>query len=222
MVRKHSVVTAVMLALLVAASAAAEKKFVASDVDATVNDPGRILITNDGRAVVAWQYHDGVRRSLVRIRSSRSSISMTPYGSVLFDSNAPMPEFVPEATAQLIRQAALAHGVDPRLVASVAYRESGFDPRAVARAGATGVMQLMPETAKFFGVSDIFDPRENIFAGVRYLKILLDTFRGDLDLTLAAYNAGPGAVERYRGVPPYKETLAYVSGVRRHYETFLN
>jgi len=79
-------------------------------------------------------------------------------------------------------------------------------------------MQLMPATARRLGVLDSFDARQNIFGGTRYLRTLLDTFGGDLDLTLAAYNAGPGAVEKYRGVPPYRETRAYVAAVRATYE----
>jgi len=103
----------------------------------------------------------------------------------------------------------------------MAARESKFDPDAVSRAGAKGVMQLMPETAKLLGVNDIFDVRENVSAGVHYIRVLLNAFRGDLELALAAYNAGPGAVEQYRGIPPYRETIAYVAGVRRHYESII-
>jgi len=82
-------------------------------------------------------------------------------------------------------------------------------------------MQLMPATARFLGVTNVFDARENIFGGTRYLRTLLDTFGGDLDLALAAYNAGPGAVEKYRGVPPYRETREYVAAVRASYEKAL-
>ena len=82
-------------------------------------------------------------------------------------------------------------------------------------------MQLMPITARRFGVIDRFDARQNIFGGTRYLRTLLDTFHGDLDLTLAAYNAGPGAVQKHQGVPPYRETRAYVTAVRKTYESSL-
>jgi soluble lytic murein transglycosylase-like protein len=80
-------------------------------------------------------------------------------------------------------------------------------------------MQLMPQTAKYLGVSNPFDARENVMGGARYLKTLLDTFDGDLDLTLAAYNAGPGAVRRYRGVPPYQETMNYVASIKKNYQS---
>jgi soluble lytic murein transglycosylase-like protein len=80
---------------------------------------------------------------------------------------------------------------------------------------------LMPDTARFLVITNIFDPHDNLFAGVRYLRTLLDTFHGDLDLTLAAYNAGPGAVQKYNGIPPYRETQAYVRNVRATYERSL-
>lgn len=100
--------------------------------------------------------------------------------------------------------------VDPRLVKSVMLVESNFNPRAVSRKGARGLMQLMPGTARRYGVRDSFDPHENIRGGTSYLSDLLGMFGGDLVRTLAAYNAGEGAVQRYRGVPPYPETQEYV------------
>ena len=114
----------------------------------------------------------------------------------------------------LIAEAAKLHGVDPRLVAEVMRRESRFNPNAVSPVGACGLMQLMPATARLLGVTDVFDARDNIFGGTRYLRQLLDTYHGDLDLVLAAYNAGPAAVQKYNGVPPYAETRAYVSSIR--------
>lgn len=109
-----------------------------------------------------------------------------------------------------IRRAALLSGVDPVLVKSVMLVESNFNPRAVSRKGARGLMQLMPETAQRFGVSDRFDARENIRGGVEYLSVLLRLFSGDVALALAAYNAGENVVARYAGVPPYAETREYV------------
>jgi soluble lytic murein transglycosylase-like protein len=111
---------------------------------------------------------------------------------------------------RLIDAAALEHDVDPKLVKSVMLVESGFNPNAVSKKGARGLMQLMPETAAENGVRDVHDPAQNIAGGVRYLSHLLLAYRGDLAKSLAAYNAGEAAVDRYDGVPPYDETQLYV------------
>jgi len=115
--------------------------------------------------------------------------------------------------ANFISESARTHGVPPELVASVIAVESNFNPNAASWRSARGLMQLMPETAAHFGVTQIFDPRQNIEAGTRYLKDLLLRYNGDLNLTLAAYNAGPDRVEQYRSIPPYRETRDYVRRV---------
>jgi soluble lytic murein transglycosylase-like protein len=112
-----------------------------------------------------------------------------------------------------IRAASSAYGVDAQLISSVIAVESKFNPRAISRKGAYGLMQLLPETAARLAVRNIFDPGENINAGTRYLKELLDRFGQNLSLALAAYNAGPERVTQYRGVPPYRETQHYVRNV---------
>jgi hypothetical protein len=121
--------------------------------------------------------------------------------------------------ANFISESSRAHGVAPELVASVIAVESNFNPNAVSWRSARGLMQLMPETAARFGVKQIFDPRQNIEAGTRYLKELLLRYNGNLALTLAAYNAGPDRVQQYRSIPPYRETRDYV---RRVTEKFLS
>jgi len=118
---------------------------------------------------------------------------------------------------QMIQAASEKYAVDADLVFSVIAAESNFNPKAISRRGARGLMQLLPTTATRFGVKDIFDPGQNIDAGTRYLRDLLKTYQGDMALTLAAYNAGPGTVRRYGRVPPYNETIAYVRAIRKTY-----
>ena len=115
---------------------------------------------------------------------------------------------------QHVQEAAQLHQVSPDLVKSIIAVESEFDQWAVSSKGARGLMQLMPATARRLGVADSFDARQNIFAGTQYLRMMLDQFGGDVDLALAAYNAGPGAVTRYGGIPPYRETRGYVQKVQ--------
>ncbi|MFP4273057.1 MAG: lytic transglycosylase domain-containing protein [Halothiobacillaceae bacterium] len=121
---------------------------------------------------------------------------------------------------ELVRQTARQHGVDPALVRAVIHAESAFDPRAVSPKGAAGLMQLMPATADRFGVADVFDPQENIRGGVTYLAFLLRLFEGDQRLALAAYNAGEGAVRKHHGIPPYEETVRYVSKVTELHQRY--
>jgi soluble lytic murein transglycosylase-like protein len=120
-----------------------------------------------------------------------------------------------EAYDEIIREAAELYDMDPDLIRAVMAAESAFHPFAVSRTGAEGLMQLMPELADEMGVSDAFDPRENIMGGVRYLKRLLNYHNGNLDLALASYNAGPGNVQRYGGVPPFRETRNYIKTVKQ-------
>ena len=113
----------------------------------------------------------------------------------------------------LIEEAARENGLDPHLVRAVVEVESNYDPGAVSPKGATGLMQLMPETARRFGLSDLYHPEKNLKTGSRYLRELMDRYQGDMQLALAAYNAGEGAVDRYQQVPPYEETQGYVRKV---------
>jgi soluble lytic murein transglycosylase-like protein len=119
----------------------------------------------------------------------------------------------PSRFDDLIAAAAKEHALDPRLLKAVMLFESGFNPKAVSRKGARGLMQLMPKTAARHGVRNVHDPAQNVEAGARHLSYLLDLYHGDLEKTLAAYNAGETAVERYGGVPPYDETRGYVNNI---------
>ena len=123
----------------------------------------------------------------------------------------------PEGYDGYITDASSRYGLDHRLIKSVIQVESGFNKLAVSRKGARGLMQLMPETAKLMRVQNIFDPEQNIQGGSAYLRAMLDEFHGNLRFALAAYNAGPEAVKRYKGIPPYKETRDYVTRVMSTY-----
>ena len=119
-----------------------------------------------------------------------------------------------------IREAAGLYQIPEALVRAVIQVESGFNPRAVSHANAQGLMQLIPPTAERMLVSDTFDPRQNILGGTRYLRVLANLFNGNLQLTLAAYNAGENAVIKHRGIPPYEETQQYVGKVLEYYNLF--
>ena len=120
----------------------------------------------------------------------------------------------------LISQASKQYNVDSRLVKAIIKAESDFNPRAVSKKGAKGLMQLMPENIRAFRVSDPFDPRENIMGGTRYIKRMIKRYGGKLSLAIAAYNAGPENVKKYNNIPPFKETENYVKRVLAYYEGY--
>jgi soluble lytic murein transglycosylase-like protein len=123
---------------------------------------------------------------------------------------------------EVISSAAQRHGIDAELVRAVIKVESDFNAQARSNKGAQGLMQLMPETARLHNVADAYNPLENIDGGVRHLRLLMDQYRGDLELVLAAYNAGVNAVEKYRGVPPFGETKEYIRRVLSFYSRYRN
>jgi Transglycosylase SLT domain len=122
-----------------------------------------------------------------------------------------------DGVEKLVREAAERHRMDPALVRAVIETESNWNPRAFSHKGAGGLMQLIPTTAQRYGAYDVFDPQQNIDAGVKYLRTLLERYNGNLDLALAAYNAGEGAVDRAHGVPGFRETREYVQKVQNAY-----
>ncbi|MBS1859274.1 MAG: lytic transglycosylase domain-containing protein [Acidobacteria bacterium] len=140
-------------------------------------------------------------------------LPLTP-GTTAPPVNAGVPANIDEAVARIAAE----HSLPPQLIHSVIKVESNYNPYAVSDKGALGIMQLIPETARRFGVKNVFNPVENIQGGAKYLRYLLDLFQGSYPLALAAYNAGEAAVARYGGIPPYPETQNYVVLVRRQLE----
>ncbi|MBI2352093.1 MAG: lytic transglycosylase domain-containing protein [Deltaproteobacteria bacterium] len=165
-----------------------------------------IFVHKDARGVLHFTNvptHSGFR---LAVRESRGGAPGAPVGRENYD--------------QLIRLAAGRHRVDPDLVRAVIKAESDFNSQARSHKGAEGLMQLMPGTARLHNVSNVYNAEQNIDGGVRHLRLLFDRFQGDLTRTLAAYNAGVKAVEKYGGVPPYAETKEYVRRVLNYYERF--
>jgi soluble lytic murein transglycosylase-like protein len=162
-----------------------------------IGDKYRVQL-DGGWAEIAASEVVGIEPEEIFVAAPKMSLAQAPFG-------------------ELIRKFAEKYAVDSDLVFSVVAAESNFNPKAISRRNARGLMQLLPETARRLGVKDVFDPAQNIDAGTRYLRDLLKLYQGDLALTLAAYNAGPGAVQRFGNVPPYNETIAYVRAIRKTY-----
>jgi soluble lytic murein transglycosylase-like protein len=166
---------------------------------------------------------DDRRRCRVAVREKKKK---TTSGATARASSARRPSSVPPSPDRyrrfdrVIREAARLYQLPEAFLRAVMKVESDFNAEVVSHAGAMGLMQLMPKTAAAMGVRNPFDPRENILGGARYLRLLANKFGGDLVLTVAAYNAGEGAVARYQGVPPYRETRGYVRKVLHHYYAF--
>ena len=158
-------------------------------------------------------YMDEQKKSFIDLPVSE----VEGYSSEPDSEPAPDPAKPAKSTSQIVREASEKHGVDSDFIRSVIKQESAGNANAVSRTGARGLMQLMPGTASQLGVNDSFSPEQNVHGGARYLRELLERYNGDAIKALAAYNAGPGAVDRFHGVPPYRETQQYVQRVVREY-----
>ena len=172
------------------------------------------VIDNSGRQF--FVNADPPNTSRLISAKTRSAIYMPGEGSFTGQAR-PALSIDRDGAEKLVREAAQRHNVDPALVRAVIETESGWNPGALSRKGAAGLMQLIPTTAQRFGVNDRFSPQQNVDAGVRYLKTLLQRYDGNLDLALAAYNAGEGAVDRAHGIPAFRETRNYVQKVQDAY-----
>ena len=155
---------------------------------------------------------------LVKLTPPKPPASIYMPGEISFlGQSRPAVSIDRDGAEKLVREAAERHHVDPALVRAVIETESNWNPSARSLKGAMGLMQLIPTTAQRFGVNDAFNPKQNVDAGVRYLKTLLERYNGNLDLALAAYNAGEGAVDRAHGIPRFRETQDYVQRVQSAY-----
>lgn len=158
-------------------------------------------------------YVDIATDQIVRFDQDQALPPTIPVAPITAPPLTPKPQNLSEVINKISDQ----HHLDPDFIGSVIHAESGFNPRAVSPRGARGLMQLMPQTASKLGVTNSFDPNANVEGGTRYLSELLERYNFDVAKALAAYNAGPGRVQQYRGVPPYYETQAYVAKIVRDY-----
>jgi len=206
MMRTRAAYTAGLLLGLLASHATFFARGASAQIAKVVEDDGRRFFINAEPPVTA------------RLKASKPHTTIyLPAESSLTGRNRPAMNIDRDGTEKLVREAAERHRVDPALVRAVIETESNWNPKAYSHKGAGGLMQLIPTTAQRYGAYDVFNPQQNIDAGVKYLKTLLERYRGNLDLALAAYNAGEGAVDRAHGIPAIRETRNYVQRVQDAY-----
>jgi|SRR3990172_603041 len=186
-----------------------------------------VLVLTNGKALRVESYRVEGRSMVVTINERAemviplewiSQIRATPKVSRSSDVSPNSNGRFDFAYSEMVLEFSNKHHVDWRLIAAVMKIESNFNPRALSSKGALGLMQLMPETARLYQVADPYDPAENIEAGIKHLRMLMERYSGKLDLALAAYNSGHRTVDRYRGIPPYDETRQYVRKVLKLYQ----
>ncbi len=203
----------------IASDLAAIEQRITQITGSTIELPG--LPQQDGQSA---SFADMVRAELAAQNSQEAGGADVPgvaSGAAVGAINAPSM-VAPAQINALVSTNASQWNVDPALVKAIIANESGFNSNATSNVGAQGLMQLMPGTAAGLGVTNAYDPAQNVSGGTRYIKGLLDRFDGDVRKAVAAYNAGPGAVEKYDGVPPYAETQNYVQNVLASYEKYRN
>ena len=201
MVKRTSIAACTILAALALFSVSAS-----AQIARVTDDSGRNLFVNDNPPALLKHPPAKPRATIYLPAESSFTGRSRPYLNLDRDG-----------ADKIVREAAERHRMDPALVRAVIETESGWNPGAVSRRGAAGLMQLVPGTAQRFGANDVFNPQQNVDAGVRYLKTLLERYNGNLDLALAAYNAGEGAVDKAHGVPWIRETRTYVQKVQDAY-----
>ncbi len=203
---KRTAITAWLVLGTLALSAAFFAESASGQITKVVDPTGRQLFINSDPPLTAK----------LTGTKPRANIYL-PAESSFTGRNRPAMNIDRDGSEKLVREAAERHHVDPALVRAVIETESNWNPKAYSHKGAGGLMQLIPTTAQRFGAYDVFNPQQNIDAGVRYLRTLLERYNGNLDLALAAYNAGEGAVDRAHGVPAFRETRNYVQKVQNAY-----
>jgi soluble lytic murein transglycosylase-like protein len=208
--RRHSKTSGILLGILVLCTVPAHGQIV-SYLDSSGK---RVFINADPSPPVPRRAAPVITGAAATVGTTSHTTQTTPVASAILGAAAQGNR---EKIEQMLREVSARYHVDPALIRAVIETESNWNSSAVSRKGALGLMQLVPGTARQFGVNNAFDPKQNLDGGVRYLRMLLERYNGDLDKALAAYNAGPGAVDRAGGVPRYRETREYVQKVTDSY-----